>query len=65
VLTTNFRGQLDPALIRSGRVDAHVEFRHADRKQMAATGAPRSSGAHPTAHARDYCLQQLRPRTLI
>eukprot|EP00756_Hemistasia_phaeocysticola_P039332 Hpha_TRINITY_DN16809_c1_g1::TRINITY_DN16809_c1_g1_i11::g.151843::m.151843/K08900/BCS1; mitochondrial chaperone BCS1 len=28
VLTTNFREQLDAALIRNGRVDVHVEFKH-------------------------------------
>lgn len=28
VLTTNLKHQLDPALIRSGRVDMHVEFSH-------------------------------------
>merc|ERR1712232_1057469 len=27
-LTTNFREQLDAALIRNGRVDVHVEFKH-------------------------------------
>merc|ERR1711871_935370 len=35
VLTTNFRDQLDEALIRNGRVDVHVEFTHADVEQIA------------------------------
>ena len=36
VLTTNHRERLDPALIRNGRVDLHIEFKHATRDQMAA-----------------------------
>eukprot|EP01065_Artemidia_motanka_P046284 TRINITY_DN697_c0_g1_i1.p2 TRINITY_DN697_c0_g1~~TRINITY_DN697_c0_g1_i1.p2 ORF type:complete len:527 (+),score=248.54 TRINITY_DN697_c0_g1_i1:74-1582(+) len=35
VLTTNFREQLDAALIRNGRVDVHVEFKHIADEQMA------------------------------
>jgi len=35
VLTTNFREQLDSALIRNGRVDLHVEFARATGEQMA------------------------------
>jgi len=35
VLTTNFRDQLDEALIRNGRVDVHVEFTHAVDEQIA------------------------------
>lgn len=34
VLTTNFRENLDSALIRNGRVDMHVEFKHATPEQM-------------------------------
>jgi chaperone BCS1 len=34
VLTTNFRENLDQALIRNGRVDLHVEFCHATGEQM-------------------------------
>ena len=34
VLTTNHRDRLDPALIRNGRVDMHVEFSHATPEQM-------------------------------
>merc|ERR1712224_452207 len=34
ILTTNLRDQLDPALIRSGRVDLHVPFSHATPEQM-------------------------------
>jgi len=34
ILTTNHRERLDPALIRNGRVDLHVEFTHAGREQM-------------------------------
>jgi chaperone BCS1 len=34
VLTTNFRENLDSALIRNGRVDLHVEFTHASGEQM-------------------------------
>jgi len=35
ILTTNHRERLDPALIRNGRVDLHVEFKDASREQMA------------------------------
>jgi chaperone BCS1 len=35
ILTTNFREQLDDALIRNGRVDMHVEFSHANDEQLA------------------------------
>jgi chaperone BCS1 len=34
VLTTNFRENLDSALIRNGRVDMHVEFTNATPEQM-------------------------------
>jgi chaperone BCS1 len=34
VLTTNLRDQLDPALIRNGRVDIHIEFTYATEEQM-------------------------------
>jgi len=34
ILTTNHRENLDPALIRNGRVDLHVEFADADKEQM-------------------------------
>jgi chaperone BCS1 len=34
ILTTNFRDQLDAALIRNGRVDLHLEFTHAQPEQM-------------------------------
>jgi len=34
IMTTNFRHQLDSALIRNGRVDLHVEFSHATEEQM-------------------------------
>jgi len=33
-LTTNHREQLDPALIRPGRVDVHIEFKHATSEQL-------------------------------
>ncbi|KAH9158442.1 hypothetical protein LEN26_002970 [Aphanomyces euteiches] len=36
VLTTNFRDQLDDALIRNGRVDVHVAFEHTTEEQMEA-----------------------------
>ncbi|CAK4491479.1 unnamed protein product [Aphanomyces euteiches] len=36
VLTTNFRDQLDDALIRNGRVDVHVAFEHTTDEQMEA-----------------------------
>lgn len=35
ILTTNHRERLDPALIRNGRVDMHVEFSDATEEQMA------------------------------
>jgi chaperone BCS1 len=35
ILTTNHREKLDPALIRNGRVDVHVEFKPATEEQMA------------------------------
>lgn len=34
MLTTNHRERLDPALIRNGRVDVHVEFADATTEQM-------------------------------
>merc|ERR1719240_1805175 len=34
ILTTNHREHLDPALIRNGRVDLHVEFTDATEEQM-------------------------------
>jgi chaperone BCS1 len=34
IMTTNHRERLDPALIRSGRVDVHLEFPSASREQM-------------------------------
>lgn len=34
VLTTNHRERLNPALIRSGRADVHVEFTHASDEQI-------------------------------
>merc|ERR1712226_1222667 len=36
ILTTNFRERLDPALIRSGRVDVHIEFTNATDEQILA-----------------------------
>jgi len=35
VMTTNFMDRLDSALIRAGRVDMRVEFKHADDYQLA------------------------------
>lgn len=35
ILTTNHREKLDPALIRNGRVDCHIEFTDADAEQAA------------------------------
>lgn len=34
ILTTNHRENLDPALIRNGRVDCHIEFSDANDEQM-------------------------------
>ena len=34
IMTTNLRWELDPALIRNGRVDMHVEFGYATEEQM-------------------------------
>lgn len=34
ILTTNLRDNLDPALIRNGRVDLHFEFNYATEEQM-------------------------------
>lgn len=34
ILTTNLRDELDPALIRNGRVDLHLYFGHAEEEQM-------------------------------
>jgi len=34
ILTTNLRDQLDPALIRCGRVDVQIEFTHAVEEQI-------------------------------
>jgi len=33
-MTTNAKSRLDPALLRSGRIDYEVEFRHAEREQI-------------------------------
>jgi len=35
VMTTNFKDRLDSALIRAGRVDMRIEFKHADDYQLA------------------------------
>jgi len=34
ILTTNLRDELDPALIRNGRVDLHIQFGYAEDEQM-------------------------------
>jgi mitochondrial chaperone BCS1 len=34
MMTTNHREKLDPALLRPGRADVHVELKHASEKQM-------------------------------
>jgi len=34
IMTTNHPNRLDPALVRSGRVDVHIEFKNATRTQM-------------------------------
>lgn len=34
IMTTNLRDELDPALIRNGRVDLHIEFTWATEEQM-------------------------------
>jgi len=34
ILTTNLRDELDPALVRNGRVDLHVSFGYAEAEQM-------------------------------
>merc|ERR1712014_272387 len=34
ILTTNHRDRLDPALIRNGRVDVHIEFKDASDEQI-------------------------------
>jgi len=34
IMTTNYPNRLDPALVRSGRVDVHIEFKNANRMQM-------------------------------
>jgi len=34
ILTTNLRDELDPALIRNGRVDLHIQFGYAEEEQM-------------------------------
>ena len=33
-MTTNHKEQLDPALLRPGRADVHIEFNHASMKQI-------------------------------
>jgi len=35
ILTTNHRERLNPALVRNGRADMHIEFRHASDEQLA------------------------------
>lgn len=34
MMTTNHKEKLDPALLRPGRTDIHVELTHASEKQM-------------------------------
>ena len=34
MMTTNHKEKLDPALLRPGRADVHVELNHASEKQM-------------------------------
>jgi len=34
MMTTNHREKLDPALLRPGRADVHVELNYASEKQM-------------------------------
>jgi len=34
IMTTNYPNRLDPALVRSGRVDVHIEFKDACTEQM-------------------------------
>jgi chaperone BCS1 len=34
MMTTNHREKLDPALLRPGRCDVHVELNHASEHQM-------------------------------
>jgi len=34
IMTTNFRDNLDTALVRNGRVDLHIQFTHATSEQM-------------------------------
>jgi len=36
IMTTNYPNRLDPALVRSGRVDVHIEFKNATKLQMEA-----------------------------
>jgi len=52
VLTTNFRHQLDSALIRNGRVDLHVEFLQATEEQMALMW--QSFYPNPPEHAQTF-----------
>lgn len=47
ILTTNFREQLDSALIRNGRVDMHVKFGHATPEQFAGMFRQFYPGAAP------------------
>jgi len=34
IMTTNYPNRLDPAMVRSGRVDVHIEFKNANKMQM-------------------------------
>merc|ERR1712023_417613 len=57
VLTTNHREKLDPALIRSGRVDSHVCFEHVVDEQLEGLSASfiRSAKAASLLNSRRRC----------
>lgn len=65
VLTTNFRENLDAALIRNGRVDMHVEFTHASPEQMEQLFLqfyPTPADAHLAGAFREAVLEALGDR---
>jgi chaperone BCS1 len=71
ILTTNFKEKLDEALVRCGRVDLHVEFKHCAPEQMEAMFAafyPQSEAEPKEAgggHEGEQQQQQQLPRPAV
>lgn len=59
VLTTNHRDRLNPALIRNGRADLHIEFSHATDHQIAGMFARFFPSTQQTCWRFVHCLREL------